>query len=371
MSSPFALADDAGWYAGASVGQSRAKIDDARITATLVGVGPASIIDDNRASAYKLFGGYLVNQNFALEGGYFDLGQFGYTATILAPAGTLTGKIKLRGVNIDAVGILPMTEQFSAFGRVGLIYAQARDNFTSTGAIAMPANPSPSESKINYKFGAGLQYNLTESLGMRAEAERYRINDAVGNKGDINMYSLGLVYRLGVKIPTPAPRAAVYEPIVAAATPAPAPKPVKEIPAPPPPAKRKVTFSADSSADSLFGFGKATVSPAGQQALDKFAGDLKDANFEVITVTGHTDRIGSHAYNQKLSTRRAETVKAYLVESAGIPSDKITANGVDGSNPVTKPGECKGDKATKELIACLAPDRRVEVEVTATRTSIQ
>ena len=71
----------------------------------------------------------------------------------------------------------------------------------------------------------------------------------------------------------------------------------------------------------------------------------------------------------KLSTRRAETVQTYLVESAGIPAAKISARGVDGSDPVTKPGECKGEKATKKLIACLQPDRRVEVEVTATRAS--
>ena len=132
---------------------------------------------------------------------------------------------------------------------------------------------------------------------------------------------------------------------------------------------KKVTFSADSSADSLFDFDKSTVKPAGKQALDKFAADLRGANFDVITVTGHTDRIGSHAYNMKLSTRRAEAVKAYLVESAGIPAGKIEAKGVDGANPVTKPGECKGKKATKKLISCLAPDRRVEVEVVATRTS--
>ena len=132
---------------------------------------------------------------------------------------------------------------------------------------------------------------------------------------------------------------------------------------------KKVTFSADSSADSLFDFDKSTVKPAGKQALDKFAVDLRGANFDVITVTGHTDRIGSHAYNMKLSTRRAEAVKTYLVESAGVPAGKIEARGVDGANPVTQPGECKGKKATKKLIACLGPDRRVEVEVVATRTS--
>jgi len=107
------------------------------------------------------------------------------------------------------------------------------------------------------------------------------------------------------------------------------------------------------------------MKPAGKPNLDKFAADLRGTNYDVITVTGHTDRIGSHAYNMKLSTRRAEAVQTYLVESAGIPANKITAKGVDGADPVTKAGECKGKKATKELIACLQPDRRVEVEVSA------
>ena len=362
MNSPLAVADDSGWYAGANIGQSRAKIDDARITAQML-VAPAtsvSIIDDNRDTGYKLFGGYRYNKNVAVEAGYFDLGQFGFTAATV-PAGTLTGKIKLKGLNLDAVGTLPLTEKFSALGRLGLNYAQTRDSFIGTGAATV-LNPNPSKNQINYKLGAGLQYDLTQSLGMRVEAERYRINDAAGNRGDVDMYSLGLVYRFGVEKPAPAPRAAEPEPVAA-------PKPVVVAPPPPP---RKVVFSADSSVDSLFDFGKAIVKPTGKQALDRFAADLKGADYEVITVTGHTDRIGSRKYNQKLSERRAEMVKAYLVESAGIPASKIKTRGVDGAEPVTKPGECKskkGARATKQLIACLAPDRRVEVEVIATRTS--
>ena len=86
-----------------------------------------------------------------------------------------------------------------------------------------------------------------------------------------------------------------------------------------------------------------------------------------ITVTGYTDRIGSHEYNLKLSARRAETVKSYLVEIAGIPADKVTAQGADGSDPVTKPDECPGQKRTPQLIACLQPDRRVDVEVVGSR----
>jgi OOP family OmpA-OmpF porin len=71
----------------------------------------------------------------------------------------------------------------------------------------------------------------------------------------------------------------------------------------------------------------------------------------------------------KLSERRANAVRGYLVGSAGIPADKITAKGMGKTAPLTKPGECKGGKASKKLVACLAPDRRVEVEVAATRTA--
>src|SRR5450759_2749828 len=102
IASPFAVADDSGWYGGLNIGQSRAKIDDARITSNLLGAGftTTSINDDNHDTGYKLFGGYKFNRNFALEGGYFDLGRFGFTATTRVPVGTLSGNIKLRGLNL-------------------------------------------------------------------------------------------------------------------------------------------------------------------------------------------------------------------------------------------------------------------------------
>ena len=120
------------------------------------------------------------------------------------------------------------------------------------------------------------------------------------------------------------------------------------------------------AADSLFEFGKDTIDPRGKQALQDFAMELQGTRFEVITVTGYSDRIGSHAYNMKLSTRRAEAVKSYLADR-GVAYDKIMAKGADGSDPVTKPGQCPGERRTAELIACLQPDRRVEVEVVGTQ----
>jgi OOP family OmpA-OmpF porin len=215
-----AVAAESGWYGGLSIGLTTAKIDDDRIRAGLLGSGltVTSIDDKDRSTGYKLFGGYKVNKNFAVEGGYFNLGKFGFTANT-TPAGTQTGSIKLQGVNLDAVGILPITEKFSALGRVGLTYAKAKDTFTGTGAVTV-SDPNPQKSAANYKVGLGVQYDITESLGLRGEWENFRINDAVGNKGDAHMFSVGLVYIFGAE--KPAPRAATPPPVAAA----PAPEPV-------------------------------------------------------------------------------------------------------------------------------------------------
>jgi OOP family OmpA-OmpF porin len=360
LGSPLALAQqDHGWYVGTNVGQTRATIDDERITDALRAGGFASstIVDDERSVGFKVFGGYQMNKYFALEGGYFNLGKFGYTATTV-PAGTLRGDIKVQGLNLDLVGTLPITEKFSAFGRAGVQYAEAKDRFVGTGAVRV-TNPNPSKRDTNYKIGLGLQYAFTDALAVRGEVERYRINDAVGNKGDIDMFSVGLVYRFGGKTPAPRAAAPAYvapAPVYIAAAPAPAPVVV-------PPAPKRVSFSADS----LFDFDKSNVRRVGAQDLDKFASDLKGTDYDLITVTGHTDRLGSDAYNQRLSTERANAVKSYLVNSAGIASHKIGAKGAGESDPVTKTGECKGNKATGQLIACLQPDRRVDVEVSGTR----
>jgi OOP family OmpA-OmpF porin len=365
MNSAYAASDDSFWYVGGNLGKSRTKIDDDKILSSLQASGlPSTISDTDRDTAFKLFGGYKFNKNFAVEGGYFDLGQFSYTATTTPPAlaGTLNGKAKFSGLNIDAVGFLPFTEKFSAFARLGLNYTQAKDSFSSTGAVATPSNPSPSKDSANYKFGLGVQYDFTESLGMRVEAERYRIDDAIGNKGDVDMYSLGLVYRFEKRKPAPVEKVLMPKPVVV----------VVQAPAPPPEvivvtAPRKVVFSADSDANALFEFGKTELKPTGKRALDKFAAELKGADYEVITITGHTDRIGSSASNMKLSTHRADAVKAYLVGAAGIHADKIVTKGAGETQPLTRLSECKGNSATKKLVTCLAPDRRVEVEVTGTR----
>jgi OmpA-OmpF porin, OOP family len=230
FTSPLAVAQDAPWYGGASVGRSRATMGDERVTRGLLsnGLATSSIADRDRSHGFKIFGGYQINPNFSVEGGYFDLGTFGYTATtnLTGAAGTLNGDTKVKGLNLDMVGLVPLTGKFSVFGRAGLNYAQAKDSVSSTGAVQV-SNPNPSKSGANYKVGLGVQYAITDALAVRAEAERYRVNDAVGNKGHIDMLSVGLIYRFGAKAQSPAARAAAPAlapvPEIAAATPTPPP----------------------------------------------------------------------------------------------------------------------------------------------------
>src|ERR1700719_2228296 len=309
--SPSVFADDAGWYTGFNVGQSRAKIDDTRIADGLLhdGFTTTSIGNDDRHFGFKAYGGYAFNRYFALESGYFDLGKFGFTADTL-PARSLRGDIKLQGVNFDAVGSVPLGDHFSLFVRGGVNYADARDSFAGTGAVTV-IDASPRKWAANYKFGFGAEYDFARHLGVRLEAERYRIDDAVGNKGDVDLYSAGLVFRFGGSEPPPPPSPPPAAFVAPVADPAPPPPP----PPPPPPVRTRVSFSADS----LFDFAKDSVKPAGKQALDVFAAELKGTRFEGITVPGYTDRLGSHEYNMKLSARRAEVVKSYLVETQGIP----------------------------------------------------
>ena len=152
----------------------------------------------------------------------------------------------------------------------------------------------------------------------------------------------------------------VKKPAPAAAPAAPAAKPAAPVAAPKP-AAQKVTLAADA----LFDFDKAVLRPEGKSKLDKLSGDIKGIKLEVIIAVGHADRFGSDAYNQKLSEKRAEAVKAYLV-SKGVEPNRVYTEGKGEKQPITKADQCKGPKS-KKTIDCLQPDRRVEIEVIGTK----
>ncbi len=146
-----------------------------------------------------------------------------------------------------------------------------------------------------------------------------------------------------------APKAAAPAPAPAAAPVAPAPAP-----APAPLAAQKVTYAADA----FFDFDKSVLKPEGRAKLDDLVGKIQGINLEVIIAVGHTDSIGSDAYNQRLSVRRAEAVKAYLV-SKGIERNRIYTEGKGKKQPIASNATAEGR----------AKNRRVEVEVVGTRAS--
>lgn len=155
----------------------------------------------------------------------------------------------------------------------------------------------------------------------------------------------------------------VAKPPVAPPPKAAAPAPRVETPPPPAPAAQKFTLAADA----LFDFDKSSLRPEGMKKLDDLADALRGKQHDTILATGHTDRIGSLRYNQRLSERRAETVKKYL-QGKGLDVSRINAIGKGKTQPVTKPTDCIGPKMTRAAIrACMQPDRRVEIEVSGSR----
>ena len=165
----------------------------------------------------------------------------------------------------------------------------------------------------------------------------------------------------------PVPVAAVPQPEPAPAPQAqaaPAPAPIV-VPEPPRPVIQKLTLSTDV----LFDFGKAELKDSGKARLDQLAAEIKGADVEEIIAVGHADRIASEDYNQRLSEMRAQAVKDYLTEQ-GANAQRVTAEGRGELQPVTgedckKLGAERG--SNKKLIACLQPDRRVEIEVLGSR----
>jgi len=167
------------------------------------------------------------------------------------------------------------------------------------------------------------------------------------SRGIIARNATGLCWRTGYWTPADAvPGCDGALAPVAAAEPAPAPAPA------PVPTSEKVTFAADA----FFDFDKAVLKPEGKAKLNDLVSKLKDINLEVIIAVGHTDSIGSDAYNQKLSVRRATAVKDYLV-SKGVESNRVYTEGKGEKQPV----------ATNKTAAGRAQNRRVEIEVVGTR----
>lgn len=164
-------------YLGASIGQS--DIDD-EVAAGLISSGPV----DGKDTAWKLYGGYMLNRNFGIEAAYVDLGEATYSGDFFGDPVT-DGKVKVTGFNIAGIGKLPISEQFSLFGKLGLFIWEVEASDITAGA---PFSTAADGTDLSFGVGAG--YDFTPNLGVRAEWELFKTDDV-----DASLISIGLVWR--------------------------------------------------------------------------------------------------------------------------------------------------------------------------------
>ena len=190
------------WYVGGSIGQSRADTQDvARDAANLLrdDYGATSVYSSQNETdtSWKLYAGYKLNKNFSIEGGYANFGQFDAKAggIISGSPVTVKGTVDSYAIFVDAVGTLPLNDQFSLFGKVGGAYAHTKAKVTGSWRGFVD---SSSDSANNFvpKLGLGAEFNITKSVAIRGEYEHY-FN--VGDKDKTGQDDIG-VWSLGIKV---------------------------------------------------------------------------------------------------------------------------------------------------------------------------
>lgn len=279
--------------------------------------------------------GYQANPYLGFEVGYDWLGKAKYKA-----AGENVGEFRAQGTSTVIKLSYPITESFDIYTRLGAFIYNSKEKFggESFGRTSVaPLYAGGIQYNINDDFSARLDYQWVNGMKSKDEAP-------AKIKANNGLLALGVSYNFANVLD----KKPVEVPVIV--TPPPAEVQTKET--------RFVL-----SDDVLFEFGKATLKDTGRSSLDELVTKLSqlEPTEGQAVVIGHTDRIGSDTFNKKLSLERATSVMNYLVEK-GIPSSSISARGEGKSSPVTGT-KCNGLKGTT-LKACLAPDRRVEIEIT-------
>jgi OOP family OmpA-OmpF porin len=186
---------DPGFYAGASLGAGLVQFSDS--FAGINTTARTTLSKDETDTAWKLFGGYRIHRNIAVEGGYTDFGKFTATRSIVSGAGSLTHSIKISGWHVQAMGVLPL-RNFDLFAKVGGIYATVEAEKSVTGGVTLPANAdrNPKNSSLALLSGIGAGYNFTKNFSIRLELE---VTSKVGNgttgEGSVAMFSGGGVFK--------------------------------------------------------------------------------------------------------------------------------------------------------------------------------
>lgn len=320
---------------------------------------------DNDLEADNGRGGFLSIGKELSE--HWDIqGRLGYNRadedTGIAGA---SGKYKQSTLGLDALYMFSR-DKFRPFLLAGVGAARNNVDYSNAGLT------DKSNTSWLANVGLGAQYLFSDKFGIQADVRhQWSRADARNAAGTVDadrtigntLFNLGGIFRFGapapvVEEPTPEPMPAP----MAAAEPAPAPAPA---PAPiPAPMCKPQNETVTVSAEKLFGFDKANLREEGRKVLEETAAKIKsNPEISAVVVTGHTDRIGSDAYNQKLSERRAKQVADYLI-AQGVDSNIITSEGKGKTEPVV---QCDGKKVSKKLISCLQPNRRVEIRAEGTK----
>jgi OOP family OmpA-OmpF porin len=189
------------WYVGVDVGQSRIDLSSSQVDsdAARAGITTRNTTVDNTDTGWKLSAGYQFNPNFALEGGYVDLGKVGFSTTVTAVNGSAVTPTKLngdwkisQGFYLDAVGSVPVSDRFVLFGKLGAYNLKTEFTASANGASA-----SDSTRNTNLTYGLGVGYSLNDKTLLRASWERFsKVGDEnKTGQGDVDLLSLGVAVK--------------------------------------------------------------------------------------------------------------------------------------------------------------------------------
>lgn len=174
-----AFAQDTGLYIGGALGQATVDVDCTGATSC-----------DDKDTSWRIFGGYQFNRNFAIEAGYIDLGEAS-AAGPTPPFGTTSVIQEATAFDVVAVGMLPIMDRFSVFGKLGFYRADTDVSVTNT----VLGSFSESDSNTDLTFGAGVRYDFTRNLAVRAEWQRYSDLGISDLESDVDVFSLGVLWR--------------------------------------------------------------------------------------------------------------------------------------------------------------------------------
>lgn len=184
------------WYAGGSVGRSKASLGSGLRDDQLFDLGfnsPSTSVDD-KGTAFRAFGGYRFHRYFAAELGYVDLGRYELRSTVL-PAGSLNSSLRSRGIDLSALGLLPIGERFTLFGRVGVLAARTRTSFSSSGSVVL-IEGSESERSSGVLYGVGGMADIAPNLALRVEyTEHRKLGDDLSGEFKARTLTAGVQYR--------------------------------------------------------------------------------------------------------------------------------------------------------------------------------